>query len=46
MPLPVPLIVTQGTLAVALQAQPAGVVSVTVPGPPDAGIGWVVGLTA
>ncbi len=45
-PVPVPLIVTHGALVVALHAQPTWVVSVTVPGPPDAPIGCVVGLTA
>ena len=33
-PVPVPLIVIQGALVVALQAQPVSVVKVIVPGPP------------
>src|SRR5262245_41194559 len=43
--MPVPLIVIQGVLVVAVHAQPPALVMVTVPGPPAAPIACVAGLT-
>jgi hypothetical protein len=46
LPVPVPPIVIQGALVVALHAHPTWVVRVTVPGPPPATNDCVAGLAA